>query len=358
MQLNREQFLNTLQYCAPGLAKKEISEQSRCFVFLDGNIFTYDDECACRIPSPLGTSLESAVPNERLLVNLQKLPDETIDVTVKGGELVIKGKNKETLLRMEQVVDTMRSALGSVQRSEDWHPLPESFGDAVGLVQQAAGFDDNKFSLTCIHVTPNYIEACDYFKICRWSLQTGFTSDVLMRRSAIKNVTGMGAIEFSETSNWVHFRNARGLVLSCRRYTDVSDYPNLDKNMQLAGEALSLPLSLGEVIDRAKDFLAPKGDNHDQIKVDLRPGMLRITGSDGRDLYREKKKVEYTGQPLSFMLPPDVLTEIVKKHGKCCEVTNQHLIVKGTSYRFITGLSRDSDGEEKKEEGTNGEIDE
>lgn len=351
MKINREQFLTALDYCTPGLAAKEILDQSLCFVFTNGIIHTYDDECACRLPSPLDDTIEGAVPNQKLLNNLRKLPDETIDVTAKNGKLVIKGKGKEAQIRMEKEI---LLPISIIENPTEWQPLPESFGDAIGLVQQAAGFDDNKFSLTCVHVTPNYVEACDYFQVCRWNLQTGFNSSVLMRRNAVKHVASMGAQEFSETSSWVHFKNARGLILSCRRYTDVSEYPDLDRNMSLAGQPLSLPKSLGEAIDRAKDFIAPKGDEHDQVKIDLRPGILRVTGCDGQDLYTEKKRVDYTGQPISFMLPPDVLVDIIKKHGKC-EVTEEHMIVQGSSYKYITGLSKSSNGKEEENETTEDE---
>jgi hypothetical protein len=342
--INREQFLAILESCRPGLAQKEIIDQSRCFVFFDGLIYSYNDEVACHIASPFGKDFVGAVHHEKLLNCLNKLQEEMVDVSVKDNELLVKGKNKCGHFRMEAKI-AMPLEVIEKPKDDQWQTLPERFGEAVGLVQKCAGMDDNKFSMTCVHITPNYVEAGDYYQICRWDMQTGFAKDLLVRRNAIKHVKDMGANQFAETERWVHFKNPRGLILSCRRYVDnVVEFPDFNTGLSVTGKPLSLPKALKETADRAKDFIGAQGSDHDELYIDLKPGpggkgAIRITGRDGIDWYEEVKRVEYTGDEMHFMLPPAVLQEVVEKHSNC-EVTEEALIVKGSNYKYITGLTK------------------
>lgn len=354
-KVNKEEFLSALESCQPGLGHREIIDQETCFVFEGGYVCTFNDETSCRIESGLGEDFLGAVQATPLLDILRKLQEETLDIQEVEGEFLIVGKNKEAALRREAEV---KLPVSIIEKPKDWQALDDNFCEAASIVSQCTSRDENQFNITCVHVTPKWIEATDMFNMCRWRIKTNFQEELLLRRGAIKNLGSLGADKFSETESWVHFKNARGLILSCRRYTDVTEYPDIKKYLNIEGQPLTLPKGLAEAADKAQVFTAPEGEDDDEVIIDLKPGRLKIIGKGAQGRYKELKKIKYDGPPLKFLIPPALLIDIVKKHSEC-SVTEDHLIVKSGSYRYITCLSKDVSsngvsrqvGKSKREEG-------
>jgi hypothetical protein len=139
-----------------------------------------------------------------------------------------------------------------IEDPKEWIKLPEGFLDAVGIAQQCASTNESEFVLTCVHLHPKWIEACDQFQIVRYPIKTGLKESTLIRRSSLKSVVGMDVVELSQTENWLHFRNPSGLLISCRRYSQT--YPILDAFLDVKGAETTLPKGLESAIDKAQIF--------------------------------------------------------------------------------------------------------
>ncbi len=329
MRVKRTDVLKQLEAVTPGLAKKEIIEQSHCFVFLDGRVVTFNDETAVSVKTDL--DLTGAVVAEPLLALLRKLDDEELDVEVVDGELLVRGKKKRSGIRMES---TVTLPVEGIETPEEWYKLPEGFLQAVGIVQSCVSRDASQFILTCIHIHPDWIEATDTFQIARYCLKTGVQTPLLIRQAALKNVVGVDVTEFSVTENWFHFRNPLGLMLSCRRNT--GKYPALSQYLQVEGVKIELPTGIDSVIDKAQIFSA--GDDYNLITVELRSGKIKITsqGSDG--WYGEVVEAKYAGDEIKFRIVPMLLTEIVRK-AKECMISQGKLLVDAGKWVYCTCLS-------------------
>jgi hypothetical protein len=332
-KVSREQFLRTLESVYPGVSPREILEQSSCFVLLDGDVCSFNDEVACRAPSGLGRKVKGAVKAEPLLNVLRQLPEEEIEVSQGYGELVIQGKRREAHLRMEADIAL---PVDSVKIPAEWKDLPAEFGEAVGLVGNCAGEDQSRFNLTCVHIHPKWVEACDNFQLCRWRLRTGVAAPVLIRQTSAKSVVTMGANSFAEDPSWLHFKNAAGLVLSCRRY--VEDYPDLTRILDVEGEPCKLPKGLAEAADKAAIF-SKENPEQNQVLVELRPGRLAVKGSGASGWYRETKKLDYQGRPIAFLVNPELLAEVVNRHREC-RMSADRLKVEGPSYVYVACLGK------------------
>lgn len=335
-KVNKEEFLSALESCQPGLGHREIIDQETCFVFENNTVSTFNDETACRIETGLGEEFVGAVQATPLLELLRKLQEETIEVECVDGEMLVKGKNKEAAIRREHEV---KLPVSVIEQPQEWKDLDDNFCEAASIVSQCTSKDQNKFNITCVHVTSKYIEATDMHNLCRWKLDTGFQNELLLPRGAVKNLGTLGADKFSETEKWVHFKNARGLILSCRRYTDVSEYPDLTSRLKIKGQPLTLPKGLAEAADKAMVFTAPEGEDDDEITIELKPNRLKLTGQGAQGRYKEIKKIKYDGPQITFLIPPTLLIDIVKKHSEC-SVSEDFLIVKSGSYKYITCLSK------------------
>jgi len=331
--VNREKLLLQLEAVQPGLSTREIIEQSSCFVFQNQTVMTFNDEIACTHECEL--KVEGAVQAAPLLSVLRKMPETELEVEVADGYFVLIGKRRRAEIRHE---NDILLHIDKVEKPTKWVELHGDFLEGVGLVQHCASKDASQFKLTCIHLHPDFIEACDNFQATRVKMKTGVKASMLVRRDSLKHVASLGMTDFCETETWIHFRNADGLVLSCRRY--MVEYHNIDSLLDFKGEPITLPKGLKEATDLAEVFSAENSEDN-VVTVQLRPdrgGMLRITGEGACGRFREVKDLKYSGPPMEFLIAPKLLTELTEKHNEA-EIAKGRLRVDGGKWVYMTCLT-------------------
>ncbi len=334
MNVDRESLIRALEAVRPGLAKKEIVQQSSCFVFNeDGRLMTFDDEVACSVESPLN-GIVGAVKADPLLALLARLPEDRVDVDAKDGGLLVKGKRRRGSVTMEEEVVL---PVGDVPEPTDWQPLPEDFDEAVAIVQATAGKDASQFYLTCINITPTCLEACDNFQICRYPMETGVSAPLLVRRDSLVHVCGLGMTEMSEGDSWLHFRNSSGLTLSCRTNRD-EPYPTetITAILDVNGDRTLLPDGLADAVERAEVFSQDNVEAN-QVQVELKPGKLRLSGRGASGWYEEMREAKYDGEPLKFLIAPGLLRELIARTNEC-EITPGRLKIDGQRFQYVACL--------------------
>ena len=334
--IDRDILLQCLESAQAGLSTKGIIEQSNCFVLRDGQVATYNDEVCCQGPSGLDKELTAVVQAEKLLEILRHLKDDKIGVTCEEGKLIVRAKGKKAEFIAEQEVFL---PIDKVDLPTKWSKLPDEFGDAVAMVQQAAGKDESMFATTCVHIHPQWLEASDNYQVCRWPLKTGFKQSVLVRQSSIRHISQLGMTQFGETASWVHFRNERGLVLSCRRYEE--EFPDYSDKLVIAGTPLVLPKGLVEAAGVANIF-ASESQERNFVEVALRPGRVKVTGVGVTGRYQENKSLNYTGEPLTFCIPAQLLSDLIKRHSEC-HVNDRFLYADGGTYVYMTAITLPED---------------
>uniref|UniRef100_A0A6M3IQV9 DNA polymerase n=1 Tax=viral metagenome TaxID=1070528 RepID=A0A6M3IQV9_9ZZZZ len=310
MEIDKDTLIRNLESVSAGLSPREVIEQSSCFVFKDGQVQTFNDEICCTAVCMMQvTGAVSAAP---LLSLLKKIPDETITAEQTDSELVIMGKRRKAGLRMEKEI---LLPVDNVETPKDsgWQKLSETFADAIGVVCGSISNDQNRFSLTCIHIHPEWIESCDGFQLTRCTMSTGVAKSILVRGKAMRQVGQLGMIEFCETGSWIHFRNDSGLVLSVRKY--VEEYPDLSGLLSIDGVKTELPKGIVEAAEIAEIFSADNVDQN-QVSVELGRGRVRVKGESTSGWYSETRKMKESVQSVKFMIDPKLLKEIVK-HPTC-----------------------------------------
>ena len=175
---------------------------------------------------------------------------------------------------------------------------------------------------------------CDNFQLTRYTLATGVKESVLVRRSSVKHVVGLGMTKTAQTENWIHFKGPSGLVLSCRRY--VEDFPDLAGFLKVKGKQTTLPKGLGEAAEKAEIFSAENVESNN-VTVTLKPGSIRIEGRGISGWYSETKKTDWDGDAIRFAVAPKLLIELVKNHNRC-EITADRLKVDGGKFVYVSCL--------------------
>lgn len=331
-RINRIELMRSLQVVEPGLAqRRELVEQSSCFVFRDGEVITFNDEIACRSQTKL-KKFTGAVPAKPLLAILNKMPEDEVEITVTDTEFTVRGEKRETVLRMEAEITL---PIDSAEKpGKDWLALPANFVEAVNIVQECAGKDESKFALTCVHLTPKWLEACDNFQMVRYRLKTPLKGNCLVRKDSLKHIGTMELSEFNETDTWIHFRNGDGMILSCRRYLET--FPEIDAHLDFEGQPATLPKKLAMAADIAEVLTSENSDSN-QVRIDMKAGKLRILGQGNSGVYKEFKKIDYNGPDICFTIAPKLLRELVSKHNEC-EIGDDKLKVKGDKWIYVASL--------------------
>ncbi len=338
ISVERQELIQVLQAIEPGLAgAKEILEQSACFCFKDGKIWSFNDELACHITSPVG-DFEGAIVAKPFLEVLNKLKADTLDVSYDATHLILKGKGFRTVkMRFEAEIQL---PLDAVDEPEEWKDLHEDFCDAVGTVQHCASHDkDQGYENTCVHVAKKWVEACDSVQLCRWKLKTGFQSPILIRQSSIKHITSSGVNEFGQTDQWTHFRAPSGLVISCR-YTQ-EEFTDYTPEFDFEGTSVTLPKGLADDLPVAEIFSRENIDNN-KVKVELRKGEMWVRGIGINGESHQKKKLNWDGDPHDFWIAPQLLSNLITKH-ESCEIGKEKIKVNAGKFVYVTTLEVDED---------------
>jgi hypothetical protein len=340
VELGREVFLQALDTAAAGLAQagqRNKPAQSDCFVFQDGELLTFNDLTAVRMPSPLKREVTGAVDAEKLLELLRALPDEAVLVRPGKGYLEIHGKGRKGGVAMDPAPELQ---VELVEAPGAWAPLSADFGEAVDTVHHVAGSPEtSSMALTCVNATARWVEAGSPAGAIRWVMDTGLQAPVLLRADSVKYVASLGATEVSEGESWIHFRNARGTVLSCRRFTEEFPTEELTKFLQVEGAEVAFPKQLAAAADRAYAF-AKDNPQLVMIKVLVEPGHVRVSGEGVRGFYDEwrKKGITYAGPKLEFYISPEVFKGVLEQCEKCI-ANNDFLLVGGNRYQYVASLT-------------------
>lgn len=330
MKVKREAFLNQLKSVSPGLANREGAEQSTCFVFRAGEVMTFDNWVFAH--RTIDVDLVGAVHAKTMMNNLEKLPNDIVDVKMKkDGSAVIVSGGENRKCQLKVAPDKFPLA---VEDPGNWRTIPPELMEAIGLVQGCAGDDEEFAVLTYVHIHPDYVEATDRIRIARYPLATGAEESVLARASAVRRITGFALTEMTEDDKWVYFRNSEGLRFAIRRNTDefikVGDFLSHDDM-----KSVTLPVGIEEIVNRAADFCSVADE---LINVSISDGEIVVVGIGAYGKYFEKKEVGYKGDPIEFSVRPKLLTELSKKSNDCW-VAHNRLLVDTGKFTFVSAIS-------------------
>lgn len=343
MRTNRASLLQILESVQPGLSPKPIVEQSNAFIFSKGFVITLNGEISCRMKSSLAPEFTGAVAAGPLLDMLKQLPEDEISLEPQEGLLVIKGKGKRSRIRMESEI---LLPVASVESPKQWHTLPEEFTDAITIVHECASDDQTTPILTFLHITPRWIEATDRYQMARYKIALPVPKPTLVRKDSIKHIIQLDMTEMSLTDSWIHFRNPTGMVFSCLRF--IEQYPTLDNELKIVNTTKArFPKGLVDAAKRA-DIFTRENTEVNRVTIEIRENKMLLSGIGNSGDYEEYKDLNYTGPALKFLISPELLIEITKRHNDL-EISPNAIFVNGGRFLYVNSLERPSDKDNENE---------
>jgi len=315
MKINCQELLKALEIVKPGLASKEMIEQSTYFAFINGRVATYNDEIS--ISHPIGDlELSGAIEAEkfyRFLVKLGSVGTKEIDLEIKAGELILSiGKEKVGVPLKADVV----LPLDNVSTQKDFKAIPKDLVQALEFCMFSCGKDTSRPILTCIHVRKDgAIEASDANRITRYIVSELPVPTFLIPAKSVQDLIRPSITKIASKKGWIHFGTEDGTIFSSRVYEDT--FPPVDVLLKVEGNTIKLPKSLGGMLEKAEIF--SKGDAllTQTIDITLESNKMKIWSGGLSGHYEAEANIRYNASPVSFSIHPVFLKEIVQRTQTC-----------------------------------------
>lgn len=335
MKVNKKSLQDALGIVKPGLAGKEVIEQSTSFAFIAGHVVTYNDEISLSHPVE-GLNFEGAIESDKLYQFLTKIKQEEIDLEVNDNEIIVTaGKAKAGLSLQSEIKLPLDDELG---KKGKWKTLPESFVKFVDMAIPSCSTMSTKPLLGAVHITSEgIIEASDGYRITHCTLPEGQNIPVktfLLPSKSARLMTGLNPVQIAEGRGWVHFKTEAGTILSCR-ILESDEFPNTAAHLKIKGTKIIFPKTIPSIMERAGVF--SKDEAGDIIQVHLEDKKLTIKARNNIAWFEEQVNTRYEGDTIDFQINPNLLKGILSETQEG-ELSKNKLLFQGEGWIYLTTL--------------------
>jgi DNA polymerase III sliding clamp (beta) subunit (PCNA family) len=327
--------MDVLVKVKPGLADKEIIEQSTHFIFDENKIRTYNDEIT--ITHNFESELQGAVSAKEFYGVFDKIPDDEMDAINKGdGKFLFKGKNKQITFNIDTHITVPRINVVA-NNSKKWVKLPDDFSDAVKFCIFSASKNAVQGPLTGILVKGREVISCDNYRATKIEMKSDVGDLFLIPGHVAIDLVKYNVRKYYYDTNWLHFINAESTAFSCRRME--GEYPEgIFGVFRVKGKRIVLPDELVEILDRSKVVVTGDLDYDKCVTVTLKDGWIDSVGEGLAAKIEEKIVTKYKGRELTIIVQPDLLIEIMK-HLKEVIIGEKHLLFKSNNIEHVILLA-------------------
>ncbi len=335
MKINRAELLNALEKVRPGLATKEVIEQSTSFAFMGDRVVTYNDEISVSHPVK-GLDVTGAVKAQTLYGYLNKVKQDDIDVVLEENQVIIKAGRAKAGLVLEHEVVLPVEEIGKIGK---WHPLPEEAIKALQFCYPCCSKDMSRAVLSCVHVTPELIESSDSYQIAVFHLSKKLPiTPFLLPAAAARALVQYKVKEISVGDSWVHFRTEDGTIFSSRVFS--GEFPDTSQYMNPTGKEFTFPKNMKDILQRADVFAQAKAiaGSEPTVIISLSKGKLHASVESDSGWFKEVAKAGYDGPPVKFSVVIEFLMGIFNETMTC--IIGENLLgFKGEKWQHLIAMT-------------------
>lgn len=335
MKILKANLQKALEIVKPGLAAKEIIEQSTSFAFADNLVVTYNDHVCISHPIEGVSGLNGAIKADSLYSFLSKIKKDEIDLEVTENEMILKsGKAKAGMTFQSEV----KLPIDSIGEHGKWAVLPEDFWKYMKFAMGSCSRDMSQPKLTCVHVNKaGIIESSDNFRMTRCQLQPFKFNTFLIPANSVEILVKLTPVKIAEGKGWIHFMNEERTMISCRIYEN-DTFPDSSKYLNIKGQSLTFPNTIIAALDRASVFCKRDHllDEQVFIKIENKKFTLRAESESG--WFEETLNINYDKTPINFVIIPYLLKDILSETLTCTIGENQLKFAKD-NWIYITARS-------------------
>lgn len=313
MKVNKNDFKKALENVKPGLASKEVIEQTTSFAFMGDRVVTYNDEISISHPVE-GLEMTGAVKADEMYALLSKLKGDEIEMEIEDNQILItSGKSRAGMVLQAEI----KLPLEEIGEKSKWKKLPEDFLENLKFVIGGCSSDSSRPILQCVHFGEGGVyNSSDNLSLTHVVGEELPFSDFLLPQHTCSNLIKFEPTKIAQgEGGWIHFKNSEQTTLSCRLFEE--KFPDVSGLLKQKGENIELPKNIEEIIDRAEVF-AKRGSYLDEsISISITKKKLTVKGTSDTGWFEESEETTYEGDPITFSINPYLFRSILSKTHKC-----------------------------------------
>jgi DNA polymerase III sliding clamp (beta) subunit (PCNA family) len=308
MKIKTQTLRTALELVKPGLANKEILEQSTKFAFKDGKLLTYNDETSVQYAIP-EMDITAIVSADELYRFISKVTKDEIEITQTEDEVQLKAGRAKIGLAFDS---ELRLPIEQIKLSKNWVKWPEQLTKKLQFIAPVCSDDASEPKFQCVNVRPDgFLEASDRTSILQMQVEEiDFEQPFLLPKDAISVLSKYSILKFQLEEGWIHVQTEEGSTVSCRIITE-DKFPDVEPFVKNSGENIPLPDTLDEVLERAIIFVDGIENFFVDVKIDGK--MMLISSKNSTGWFKEKVKIEHEGNPIHFQTKPEFFRNMFKK---------------------------------------------
>jgi len=335
MEVNRSELRYALEKVRPGLASKEVMEQSTSFAFVSGRVVAYNDEISISHPVT-GLDLRGAIRADEFYKFLSSDLPDTLNIRTEGSEVLIKVHQSEAGFTLQEEV---KLPLDEVDEPGEWKKVPGGFIDGLKMTYPICARDMTKPVLSCVNVTADgRLESSDNIQIMQYSIGKKMpVKTFLIPATTVKSLVNYDITHIAQGGAWIHFKTAEDTIISCRVFED--SYPDVNKLFEGDGVEISLPNDLSDALAKASIFSGSTVNSSESyVKLALSEGSMTVYSEGDAGWFREDMGVDYDDTPFTFTTFPSILKEVAKCVNTCA-LTDNVIKFAGENWQHAVALS-------------------
>lgn len=334
-KINRQELIDALTKVKPGIADKEIIEQSSHFIFEEDRIWTYNDQIA--ISQEFKNGLSGAVKANEFYKLLNKLEDENFEISIQNGQFSIQGKTIVANIKIDPDIKLQPIQAPGIN-SKKWQILPEDFNESIALCIFSASRNMIRPELTCLWITGNTIFSTDSFRATKKKMKNEVKENFLIPATSAKELTKYNVHKiYIENEGWLHFTNKEHTMFSCRTFANVKYPEKIWSFFDVEGKEINLPDSFEQIIDRVSTLVIEDFDLDRFISLTIDNNILICKGKGPYGSVSEKIDIDYNGKAIKIKVHPIFLAEIVKRLNSV--TVGERLLFQGENFEHSVCLS-------------------
>ena len=335
MMVNVKKLSEALTIVKPGLANKELLEQTTSFTFLKGSVLTYNDEISIRYPVK-GIEFEGVIEAEQLFNFVGKVKKDKIEYIVKENEVIFKSGRARAGFVLQQEIKT---PLDILPEDLKWYELPENFLEYMNRAKDVCSSDMSRPMLTCVHVLPDgIIQASDSLRLIQFDLKKNVgNQEFLLPAKSIKVMVIFNPSLVGYSEGWVHFKRSDGALLSCRVFED--KYVDFSRFLDVEGNALNFPKTLKNVMEKAEIFSKRDFLLEEVVLLKVAPKKLTVRADSDSGWFEETLNMHYKGPEFSFQIAPLALSGILEETTKAV-INDKVLSFKTDDWIYVSAYTK------------------
>lgn len=332
------ELYSVLQSLSPGLASKEILEQSKCFIFTGGWVCTYNDRIMVNRPLPFDFDEDGAVNAVEILRLLGNMPEQQLTLNFTKSALRMKGKKSQTKIPLHSEI---LLPVNDIELPEEFEDIPDNFMEALAFCLFSCAKDMSYPVLTCLKIEGDEVVSSDNSRGTSMTLSEEIPYDepILLPYYVVQELIKYEVLGMSASEDWIHFSCADDVVFSCR--TIEGAYPETDDLFEGEGmREFTLPeQGLLESIERVQIFSKADITLDEHVLLHLTGNTLYLTGRSERGEHKERLKLEEEPEEeIHFSIHPVFLKQILERGDYSLKEDGDKILVEGTDFVHVALL--------------------